>query len=61
MDIEKLVNQFAAWQEGEGEPLTREEADFLCKNEDHDIFGFSHSFFREILDYRDYLDLEEGA
>jgi len=60
MQVEKLVAKFNNYQmTGQNGP-TLEEAQFLCENEEHDIFFFDSYTYRDILDYRDYLvDSEE--
>jgi hypothetical protein len=56
--VNDLIVQFNDFQSGYAEPLTFEECSFVLDHEDHEAFMYDFGLYREILDYRDYLELE---
>jgi hypothetical protein len=56
MTVEKLVVQFKNFEAGYDCPPTLEEVQFLCQNEEHEIFMFDHCLYRDIMDFRDHLE-----
>jgi hypothetical protein len=57
MNVKTLVNEFI----NNPQHLTLKEIQFLLENEEHEIFAYDFGLYREILDYADYLEMEEGA
>jgi hypothetical protein len=58
MTVEKLIVKFKNFEAGYEYPPTLEEVQFLCQNEEHELFAFDYSLFRDIMDFRDHLELE---
>ena len=53
-----LIVQFNDYQSGYAEPLTFEECNQVLDHEDHEAFIFDHGLYREIMDFRDYLEMD---
>lgn len=57
--IEKLIEKYRHFEQGMGIGLTFEEVQFLCDNEEHEVFMFDFSLYRDLMDYRDHLQEED--
>ena len=58
MQVINLIKKFEQYEMTGENPLTMKEAQFLCENEDHDAFFFDYTTYRNIMDFRDHLELE---
>ena len=56
--INELVEKFNQYQRGEIDSLTMKEIQTLCSAEEHEVFMFDHCLYRDIMDYRDHLEME---
>jgi hypothetical protein len=56
--ITELATKFNKYQQGECDGLTLQEVETLLAAEDHPIFIHDHWLYRDIMDYRDHLEME---
>jgi hypothetical protein len=56
--VTQLIVQFKNYQAGYDYPLTFDECSEVLKHEDHQAFDFDYGLYRDIMDFRDYLELE---
>ena len=53
-----LIVQFNNYQSGYAEPLTFEECSQILEEEEHEAFTYDFGLYRDIMDFRDYLEIE---
>lgn len=56
--VTELIEDFRAWERGEGAPLTHDQCSVILEAEDHEAFMFDIGLYRDIMDFRDHLELE---
>jgi hypothetical protein len=61
MTVTNLIKKFNDYQVNNTNTPTLEEMQFLCENEEHEAFFFDYYLFRDIMDFRDHLEIEKGA
>lgn len=63
MLLKILADQFKAWETTNKNPLTLDECIYILMNEGNELF-YSMEYsdvYSSVMEYRDYLELEEGA
>lgn len=58
--IRQLVQDFKAWDQGLGKPLTYDQCQILLEAEEHEVFMFDYSLYQDIMEFRDHLELESA-
>ena len=53
-----LIVQFKNFESGYAEPLTFEECSQVLAEEGHEAFIYDFGLYRDIMDFRDYLEME---
>jgi hypothetical protein len=56
--VTELITQFKNWESGHAEPLTYDQCSVVLASEEHEAFMFDYGLYRDIMDFRDYLELE---
>lgn len=54
----ELISQFKDFEAGYAEPLTFEECSQVLAEEEHEAFMYDFGLYRDIMDFRDYLEME---
>lgn len=58
MNVSNLVKQFKSFQNTGRNPLSFDELQFLCENEEHEAFMVDYNLYSDIMDERDNLEEE---
>ena len=56
--VTSLIEDFRKWERGEGAPLTYDQCSVVLASEEHEAFMFDYGLYRDIMDFRDHLELE---
>ena len=54
----ELIAQFKDFEAGYAKPLTFEECSQVLAEEGHEAFMYDFGLYRDIMDFRDYLEME---